>query len=390
MDNTKTINILSLCTGYGGLELGLARALAGVFRVVAVEVEAYALACLAQKAQKGKLAIEAMWPDLKTFPAERFRGCFDFILAGYPCQPFSVAGKRKGTDDPRHLWPHIARIVQAVRPVWCFFENVPGHLTIGYPEVYRSLRDMGYSVEAGIFSAAECGAPHKRERLFILAQQQGDGLEGFTEEGLEQGGVTGTYKNVENPGRAGTGGICGTADRQHRPQDVRQENGQARTTRAQPASQLADTKRPEQGQGTVKETPAGSGRDRFTIDRWPSRPGQPQYEWEEPRVVDDSRSKKTWGLSSSKRQDISEAGNTGKGQAQSRLGRAVDGNTIALDIAKGIRGGYYVKPGGEIGHDLVMEAKIRVDRLRLLGNGVSPQQAERAFMMLMKIIEANR
>lgn len=174
VDNTKTINILSLCTGYGGLELGLSRALAGVFRVVAVEVEAYALANLAAKAQEGKLAIEAMWPDLKTFPAQRFRGCFDFILAGYPCQPFSVAGKRKGTSDPRHLWPHIARIVQAVRPVWCFFENVPGHLTIGFGEVYRNLRDMDYSVEAGLFSAAECSLNHKRERLYFLAHSKGE------------------------------------------------------------------------------------------------------------------------------------------------------------------------------------------------------------------------
>ena len=83
MDNTKELTILSLCTGYGGLELGLSRALANPLGVVAVEVEAYALANLVAKTETGKLAIEALWPDLKTFPAERFRGCFDFILAGY-------------------------------------------------------------------------------------------------------------------------------------------------------------------------------------------------------------------------------------------------------------------------------------------------------------------
>jgi DNA (cytosine-5)-methyltransferase 1 len=168
--DTKDITVLSLCTGYGGLELGLSRALENPLRVVAVEVEAYALANLVAKAEAGKLAIEAMWPDLRTFPAERFRGCFDFIIAGYPCQPFSVAGKREGKDDPRHLWPAISRIVQAVEPVWCFFENVPGHLTLGFPSVYRSLRDMGYSVEAGLFTAAECGASIAGERLYILAK----------------------------------------------------------------------------------------------------------------------------------------------------------------------------------------------------------------------------
>ena len=170
VDNPQDITVLSLCSGYGGLELGLSRALANPLRVVAVEIEAYALANLVAKAEEGSLAIEALWPDLRTFPAERFRGCFDFILAGYPCQGFSLAGKRLGADDPRHLWPAIAGIVAAVEPVWCFFENVPGHLSLGFPDVYCSLREMGYSVEAGLFTAAECGGTFEGLRLFILAK----------------------------------------------------------------------------------------------------------------------------------------------------------------------------------------------------------------------------
>ena len=151
MDNTKTINVLSLCTGYGGLELGLSRALEGVLRVVAVEVEAYALANLAAKAQEDKLAIEAMWPDLKTFPAERFRGCFDFVFAGFPCQPFSVAGKRKGGTDERHLWPYIERIIKAVRPVWVAVENVPGILSArtldNRPDLCQHLTQVAQAAE---------------------------------------------------------------------------------------------------------------------------------------------------------------------------------------------------------------------------------------------------
>ena len=169
MDNTSELTVLSLCTGYGGIELGLAAALQNPLRVVAVEVEAYALANLAAKAEEGELVIEAMWPDLRTFPAERFRGCFDFILAGYPCQGESFAGKRLKEKDPRWLWPHIERIIEAVQPVWFFGENVPGHLSGGFPTVYRSLQNLGYRVEAGLFTAAEVGAPHKRQRLFILA-----------------------------------------------------------------------------------------------------------------------------------------------------------------------------------------------------------------------------
>lgn len=177
MDNTKYINVLSLCTGYGGLELGLHRAMGRPLRVVAVEIEAFAEANLVAKAEEGKLAIEAVYPDLKTFPAERFSGCFDFILAGYPCQPFSVAGKRKGKEDPRHLWPYISDIISAVKPTYGFFENVAGHLTSGFPEVYRSLRNMGYSVEAGLFTAIECGLDIESKRLFILASSMRDGCE---------------------------------------------------------------------------------------------------------------------------------------------------------------------------------------------------------------------
>lgn len=176
MDNSETLTVLSLCTGYGGLELGLSQAIQNPMRVVAVEIEAFALATLAKKAEERKLAIEALWPNLKTFPAEKFRGCFDFLLAGYPCQPFSSAGKRKGADDPRHLFPYIAKIIEQTAPDWVFLENVAGHLTLGFPAVYRSLREMGYVVEAGLFTAAECGGVFEGLRLFILATTNRNGI----------------------------------------------------------------------------------------------------------------------------------------------------------------------------------------------------------------------
>jgi len=291
VDNTEAITALSLCAGYGGLELGLAAAIQRPMRVVAVEVEAFALANLVAKTEQGKMAVEAMWPDLRTFPAERFRGCFDFILAGYPCQPFSVAGKRQGEDDPRHLWPHIARIVKAIRPIYGFFENVPGHLTLGFPTVYRSLCDMGYSVEAGLFTAAEVGAPHRRERLFILAYSEHNGF--FTREGPRC--IGSAVRNTET-----------------RPDST------SNSERASKSRELADAECTEQGQGVIEETQAGIGRTGLAVNgsvmadgngsgceeqrraepvrqeysavecggtRWPARPGQPQHKWEEPRTV---------------------------------------------------------------------------------------------------------
>jgi DNA (cytosine-5)-methyltransferase 1 len=116
-----------------------------------------------------------VWDDLTSFDGKPWRGIVDIVHGGYPCQPFSVAGKKLGDKDPRHLWPHIARIVREIEPALCFFENVGGHLRLGFEQVHDDLRQMGYGVKAGLFSAEEVGAPHRRERLFILAYAEGAG-----------------------------------------------------------------------------------------------------------------------------------------------------------------------------------------------------------------------
>ena len=168
MDNSQKLQLLSLCTGYGGIERGLE--LAGVeFRTVAhVEIEAYAVANLVAKMEEGKMVPAPIWTNLKTLPLEPFRGKIDLLTGGYPCQPFSIAGRRKGEQDPRHLFPYIEKIIESIKPAVCFFENVEGHLSQGFDYVQASLRDLGYSVEAGLFSAAEVGASHNRKRLFVL------------------------------------------------------------------------------------------------------------------------------------------------------------------------------------------------------------------------------
>lgn len=117
-----------------------------------------------------------VWDDVATFDGRPWRGAVDIVTAGYPCQPFSVAGKRRGADDPRHLWPHVARIIGEAEPPFVFLENVAHHLRLGFPEVAGGLVGMGYRLAAGLFTAAEVGAPHKRERLFILAHRERDHL----------------------------------------------------------------------------------------------------------------------------------------------------------------------------------------------------------------------
>jgi site-specific DNA-cytosine methylase len=186
VDNTQEYTCLSLCSGYGGLELGLRRVVPTLRTIAYVEVEAFAVANLVAKMETGFLDAAPVWTDIKTFDAESFRDKVHFITAGYPCQGESVAGKCLGDKDPRWLWPHIRRIIETVRPVWFFGENVANHINLGYPAVYGSLRDMGYTVEAGLFSAAECGFIHKRERLYILAYSSSNRLQRKLQENLKK------------------------------------------------------------------------------------------------------------------------------------------------------------------------------------------------------------
>lgn len=163
------VNVLALCAGGLGLERGIRTVLRGARVVVAVEGEAYAAANMAAAMEAGAVDAAPIWADVCTFDARPWRGVVDLVAGGYPCTPFSSAGLRRGTDDPRHLWPHFRRIVADIAPALCVFENVPNHLRRGGHEVIGDLQGMGYRVAASLWTAEEVGAPHRRERLFIVA-----------------------------------------------------------------------------------------------------------------------------------------------------------------------------------------------------------------------------
>ena len=166
-----TLYGLALSAGVCGLELGIRLALgAERYRTVCyVEWESYAASTLVARMEAQELDNAPIWDDVKTFDGKPWRGIVDILSGGYPCQPFSDAGLRRGTSDPRHLFPHFARIIRECEPTLCFFENVGAHLRLGFREVKSELENLHYRVEAGLFSAEQIGAPHERERLFILA-----------------------------------------------------------------------------------------------------------------------------------------------------------------------------------------------------------------------------
>ena len=224
MDTTKTVGHLGLCAGYGGIELGLKRAIPNLRTIALCEIEAFAISNLVAKMEAGLMDPAPIWPNLKTFPWGAFRDRVDILTGGYPCQPFSAAGQRKGKQDPRHLWPWIADGIRLLRPRICFFENVEGHISLGLSDVIEDLARMGYRTTWGIFSASEVGAPHQRKRVFILAYRIGAGLEGLTGHGYGSGESRRITEGQDRP--VGKSGLC----------------------------------------------------------CWPSRPGERQYGWEPPRI----------------------------------------------------------------------------------------------------------
>ncbi len=169
------VHHISLCAGIGGIDLGLSRCIRGLNSIAYVEGEAFAAGCLAKAMETGRMDKAPIFTDVRSFPFGRFRGLVDIISGGFPCQPFSSAGQRKGTEDPRHLWPSIKRGLGECLPRVAFFENVDGILhakSEGYHcvlhHVLSDLEELGFRATAGRFSAREVGAPHRRRRWFIL------------------------------------------------------------------------------------------------------------------------------------------------------------------------------------------------------------------------------
>ena len=179
MDNTQELTHLSLCTGYEGIGRGLRRIFPSCREIAYVEIEAWAIANLVSKMEEGFLHPAPIYSDLKTFPFEEFRDRVSFLSAGFPCQPFSSAGRRASTEDPSHLYPYIARGISECRPTYVILENVEGIISSKTADgqsvlqyVLGDLEERGYQVAWGVFSASEVGAPHQRKRVFILAHSR--------------------------------------------------------------------------------------------------------------------------------------------------------------------------------------------------------------------------
>lgn len=169
---------LSLCSGYGGLELAVRSVYPGSRVVGYVEWEAFSAAVLLARMEDKSLDAAPIWcGDLAELPAAPFLGV-DLITAGFSCQPWSSAGKGLGTDDDRWIWPDIARLAERVGCRSLFLENVsPLIVRGGLALVLGDLATLGFDAEWTVLRASDVGAPHIRERVFILAHRNIGGRE---------------------------------------------------------------------------------------------------------------------------------------------------------------------------------------------------------------------
>lgn len=162
------MNELALFAGAGGGIL--AGNLLGWSTVCAVERDAYAAQVLAQRQNDGILAPFPIWSDVETFDGRPWRGIVDVVSGGFPCQDISAAGRGDGIEGTRSgLWKEMARIIGEVRPGLAWMENSPLLIRRGLAVVIGDLAEMGYGCEWFRISASECGAPHERDRIWIIA-----------------------------------------------------------------------------------------------------------------------------------------------------------------------------------------------------------------------------
>ena len=156
------LNHGSLFSGIGGFDL--AAQWCGWNNIFQVEIDKFC-----QKVLHKNFPNTKKYEDIKKFKGTKYRGRIDVISGGFPCQPFSVAGKRKGKEDDRYLWDEMLRVISEIKPSFVVGENVTGILSMGFGQMLTELESVGYRTETFIIPACAVNAPHKRERAWIVA-----------------------------------------------------------------------------------------------------------------------------------------------------------------------------------------------------------------------------
>lgn len=329
------MKIGSLFSGYGGLDMAIDGDL-----VWYSEIEPAACKVMAANHPGIPNLGDITKIDWDTVPP------VDILTGGYPCQPFSMAGLRKGTNDERHLWPFVRDAIRTIRPRFALLENVRGHLTLGFDVVLSDLAELGIFTRWGVVRAADAGAPHNRARIFILADTYGARLqrESIGEISIRRTSSNcddvsdsdGSSKQAFNDGRSGTGD-SGRSQSLDRDREIASDSGGERYGIGEVPGMVGGLDR--KNRGSWEEFGTGSvinwGEYEAAIRRWESIIGRP------PPVP------------------------TVRRNDRDRL------NPLFVEWMMGLPEGWVT------GHGL-----SAAQQLKMLGNGVVPQQAQLALKVL--------
>jgi DNA (cytosine-5)-methyltransferase 1 len=403
------LNTISLCSGVGMLDeaVRLGAEFHGVRSscVAYVERDSYAAATLLARMDDAALEPAPVWcGDLGEFDAGQFRGVVDCLTAGFPCQPWSAAGKQQGTDDERWLWPAIVRILRDAQPSLVFLENVPGLVSGGgLHHVLDDLAEAGFDAQWCHLAAEACRAAHKRERVFVLAhagsanlKRRRDSRDVAGQGGQTQGeghqwqwgrnALVDSNAQLADAARRGLGIVRQLPERDGQP-----DGGDGA---------VGHSERPESGSGNGQEPPAGVGRHR------PTESGESVGDQRDGRRIKQpgrgSNRRTTTGRASATVGDTSEPGlplpqcdqlpgsqrlDQGRAVSQPPLfapGPQADWRSIPEVLYPATEPGLRVLVDGMA---LVVDAS-RADQLRCGGNGVVAIQGAVAFIELMRRVMA--
>ena len=375
------LNGLALFAGYGGLEIGLSEY---VRTVCYVERELYPVAVIRSRIKEGKLDDAPIWDDVTTFDGTKWRGKVDIISGGFPCQDISVAGKGRGIKEGTRsgLWFEFLRIINEVRPAFVFVENVSALTHRGLDIVLGQLSEAGYDARWTDLRASDVGAPHRRERMFILAHskqprtiRQGES-ESLSEDRrdeiqpdrlqtAEEAHAGGNYNSRREADVADTK-LCGYEGRidvegqercegvgesiidgtLYKPSTDGEKENLADTSEQRPQNKTDKQKLEGEGRSELQFRESGDNGTEDMADTTKRKSGEQETRnWR--KGSERGSSEHDW------RQDPADLDPS----SESFVGRVADG------VAN------------------------RVDRIKCLGNGVVPQQAERAWEILMGVQE---
>ena len=352
------INHLDLCSGIGGFALGFKWA--NLSKPIAFcDFDKPCQQVLAKNFPNVPIFNDVK--ELANDPRKFIQQPIGILSGGYPCQPFSTSGKRLGSEDPRHIFPYIHEIVKQIRPSYCVFENVYGHVSMGLDEVLFAMESLNYQTRTFVVSASSIGARHKRDRVWIICKNLGDsyyhGLSttkiGRGNEEIARGSEERSEETKQSEGasRSENNGDVSNSDNQRlrsyiggTDNDLQKESGEGRTDRGRGSiyDEWGNFKTTEDGRVEVSNTELGTE--------------ETQLQRKQSVLREETEGRQTDRPSS---QDLS---NRGRCETQLRLDGVANGVSYWMDEPRGIP-------------RITTEQQNRPQRLKMLGNAIVPQHA---------------